>query len=221
MIKKFLNLIIYLIRYYTSIQLLNYNVKKNINFGSKKTNKFFITTLKKSNYYLEYGSGSSSLIAKKLKKKFLTIETDKSFFTFMSKTKRINKIIYSDLGPTKYYSIPILPPKLIKDKIVNYANQIENFYKKYKKKPDFILIDGRFRVYVTAIIIKFLLTHQNNSTSIILIDDFDQRKNYHVLKKIIKINLVGRMGFIKINQNSKINKKNLSLVLKKFILDYN
>ena len=39
-------------------------LKKNINFGSKKANFYFTNNLKKSKFYFEYGSGSSTFLAK-------------------------------------------------------------------------------------------------------------------------------------------------------------
>ena len=41
--------------------------------------------LKKSNVYLEYGSGNSSLVAKSKNKNFFSIESDKNFFNYIRK----------------------------------------------------------------------------------------------------------------------------------------
>ena len=59
------------------------NFKDNINFGSLRSNLFFSELLKNSVFYFEFGSGSSSILAKKLGKKFISIECDKNFFNFM------------------------------------------------------------------------------------------------------------------------------------------
>ena len=112
MISKIINFLIYILRYFSIINS-NYEVSSTINFGSKISNDYFKRILKISKFYFEYGSGSSTLLAKKLNKKFISVETDKSFYSFL-KNKGINQIIYSDIGPTKYYSIPILPTFIIK-----------------------------------------------------------------------------------------------------------
>ena len=114
MISKIINFLIYILRYFSIINS-NYEVSSTINFGSKISNDYFKRILKISKFYFEYGSGSSTLLAKKLNKKFISVETDKSFYSFL-KNKGINQIIYSDIGPTKYYSIPILPTFIIKKK---------------------------------------------------------------------------------------------------------
>ena len=79
MINKITNLLIYLLRYFSLINS-NYEVSSKINFGSKTSNNYFKKLLKISKFYFEYGSGSSTLLARKLNKKFISIETDKSFY---------------------------------------------------------------------------------------------------------------------------------------------
>ncbi len=218
MINKIINLLIYVLRYFSLIKT-KYKVSSKINFGSSLSNNYFKKNLRKCNYYFEYGSGNSTILAKKLNKKFISIETDKSFYRFMI-TKKIKDILYSDLGPTKYYSIPILPPFFLKRKIKKYANQINEFFINFEKIPDFILIDGRFRVFVTLTVVKFCLSKKELINTTIIIDDFKFRKDYHVLKKIFKINLVGRFGVIKLNGKTKILNNKLSDCMKVAILDY-
>ena len=66
---------------------------------------------------------------------------------------KIDEIVYANIGPTKYYSQPILPTLLLKNQIKEYASKIEIFFKKFNRLPDLVLIDGRFRVYVTLVVI--------------------------------------------------------------------
>lgn len=217
--KKIINLIIYILRYFSIIDKNYDEISDKINFGSKKADIFFKKNLKKSKYYFEYGSGNSTILSKKYKKKFLSIETDKSFYRFIKK-KGIREILYYNIGPTKYYSIPILPLILIKEKIKKYANSINLFKKKFKKNPDLILIDGRFRVYVTLTLLIFFLKNKITGRTIIIIDDFKYRKNYQVIKKIIKIRLIGRMGIIEINKKTKFDEFKIRENMKKHILNF-
>lgn len=219
MIKKFFNLIIYILRYFSIINNHNYTVSKKIKFGSKKANQYFIKMIKKTKFYLEYGSGSSTILAKNIKKRFLSIETDKSFFNYMRKLKII-EVIYSNIGPTKYYSFPILPTLLLKNQIKKYANQTNNFYQKFGSLPDLVLVDGRFRVFVTLMVIDFFLKKNQNKNLTIVIDDYKFRKNYHVLEKIVKIKLIGRLGIINLNNKTKINLSKLNKFSEKFIYDF-
>jgi len=220
MIKKFFNLIVYILRYFSIINNHNYTVSKKIKFGSKKADQYFIKMIKETKFYLEYGSGSSTILARDSKKRFLSIETDKSFFRYMRNLK-IDEIVYANIGPTKYYSQPILPTLLLKNQIKEYASKIEIFFKKFNRLPDLVLIDGRFRVYVTLVVIYAFLTKNSKKKLIIIIDDYKYRKNYHYLKKIVKIRLIGRFGIISLNNKDKLNFTKLKKCCEKFILDYN
>ena len=116
MITKIFNLLLYILRYFSVIKTA-YTINNKIDFGSTKSNLYFEKYLKKSKFYLEYGSGASTFFAKKNKKKFISLEADKSFYSFLK--KNIKQIKYLDIGPTKYFSIPILPIFMIRKKI-NY-----------------------------------------------------------------------------------------------------
>ena len=221
-ITKFLNMMIYILRYLLSFKV-NYKINKNINFGSKRANKFFYKNLKKCKNYLEYGSGSSSLLAHKNKKKFLSIETDKSFFNLI-KNKIKKSAIYIDMGPTKYDAIPILSPLVLKNKIRIYAEAINLFHKTFRNFPDLILIDGRFRVYVTLHIIDYLYNScELKGTTTIIIDDFKTRSDYKILDSIIKIEKIERFAVIKLSDKNikKISIKRIKKLKKKYIFDFN
>ena len=86
--------IIYFLRYLSIVKFSEYKVRDNINFGSKIANNFFfIKSIKNSNSYFEYGSGNSTMFAKKLKKKiFYQLKLIRAFIVFMK--KKISKILY-------------------------------------------------------------------------------------------------------------------------------
>ena len=64
---KIYTFIIYILRYFSLITA-DYKLSKKINFVSKISNNFFLNNLKHSKFYLEFGSGVSSLM-QKIKKK--------------------------------------------------------------------------------------------------------------------------------------------------------
>jgi hypothetical protein len=214
---KTINLTKYIFEYLGIIEK-NVSISNKINFGSENSNIFFYKLLKKSKLYLEYGSGSSTLLAEKLNKKFLSIENDKGFYKKLKKklkNNNENSIKYIDLGPTKYDAIPIIPSFFLKKKIIEYGNQIVFFYKKFKKIPDLILIDGRFRVFICLSILKFLIQKKQSTT--IILDDYIYRKNYNILEKFFKVKIINRFAILKIN-NFKLNTLNYNM--KRFIYDY-
>jgi hypothetical protein len=198
MFSKFKNLIFYFFSYFSLIKP-KFKLNKQIDFGSKKSNNYFLNKLKNINYYFEIGSGASTLLALKENKKFLSIESSKPFYNFI-KNKIGENIYYSDLGPTKYYSYPILPCFLIKKKIQNYANTILIYYYRFSKFPELILIDGRFRVYCVLNILEIMKNYNSKKKSIIIIDDFKSRTAYFKINEVIKVRKVGRFGIIYINE---------------------
>ena len=111
-------------------------INKEIDFGSLQANKFFISQLKSSKFYFEYGSGSSTIYANFLKKKFISIELDKIFYNEIKKKIKSKKITYINIGPVGEFSYPIF---FFKDKIENYIKSINKYLLK-KKHPDTILI---------------------------------------------------------------------------------
>ena len=213
MISKIINFLIYILRYF-SILKTKYKVSSRINFGSNKANRFFKKHLKECKFYLEYGSGNSTLLADKLKKKYISIEADRSFFNYLKNEKKVSNIKYLNIGPTKYFSFPILPYYLIQRKVNFYCNCLNSFFFK-KKVPDLILIDGRYRAMVTLNIIRFLVKRKIKENITIIIDDYKFRKNYKVLKKITQIKLVGRFGVIKMNSFENISIEKINKLINK------
>ena len=216
MITKIFNLLLYILRYFSVIKTA-YTINNKIDFGSKKSNLYFKKCLKSSKFYLEYGAGASTFFAKKNKKKFISLEADKSFYSFLK--RNIKQIKYLDIGPTKYFSIPLLPVCIIKKKINYYSNYMTNIYNSLGVIPDLILIDGRFRILTTLKIIRFLKKKKAKNITII-IDDYLVREHYKNIENIITVQLVGRFGIIKYNPRIIINNKKLDSLINKFLHDF-
>ncbi len=208
MIKKIINLIIYILRYYSIINT-KYKVSTQINFGSSLSNNFFQKKLRKCKFYLEYGAGNTTLLANKINKKYISLETDKSFFNYLKYKKKINNLKYIDIGPTKYISYPILPHFLIQKKIIFYCNYIESFFNKTKNTPDLILVDGRFRANTCLHILSFLSKKKIKDKTTIIIDDYVNRKNYQILEKILNVRKIGRLGVIEYNHYKRFSKRKI------------
>ena len=190
-IKRFKN-------FYKNLFFKNIKIENRINFGSNQANHFFLEKLKKSRYYFEYGSGSSTLIANKYKKKFLSVELDKSYYDLIK--KRINKkgiIKFISIGPVGEFSYPLFR---FRKRIKKYVECIDEEFKK-NIYPDLILVDGRFRVTCCLNLLKF--EKINKGFSSIIIDDYTQRKEYHVLNSFFFIKKIGRLAFLRSKNISK------------------
>jgi len=178
-----------------------------VNFGSKEANVFFRENLIKSKFYYEFGSGSSTLMADHLNKRYISVELDKYFFNLIQKRLTNKNVKYIPIGPVGEFSYPLLKNK---KKIFNYINLIE-FYLK-DMSPDFILIDGRFRVACCLNLLRLL--EKEKFDKIILIDDFENRNHYKILYDYFNIKLVGRMALL-----TSFKKKFDQEVFEKYLLD--
>lgn len=216
---KILEYTFHLLRYF-GLFYIKYNIKK-INFGGQQENNFFLKKLKNCKLYIEYGSGSSTLIANKFKKKTISIEGDKNFYHYLK--KKISYIIYRDLGIVSFYSVP-LTLKYKKKISVTFKKKIINYCKSELKikllsksnYPILILVDGRFRVLVCLYIYKFL--NLKKSIFTLIIDDYKFRKDYHVLEQIFYIKKIGRFGVA--NKLRFLNKKNFNKIKKNNFFNY-
>ena len=164
---------------------------KKINFGNNNTNSFFLDKLKKSKFYFEYGSGSSTLIANDLNKKFISIELDKKYYLELKKKIKNDQVKFFNIGPVGEFSYPIFK---LKKKIVNYINSIDT-YLSDEDYPDLILIDGRFRIACCLNILKHI--QKKSLKVLILLDDYEKRESYKILNKFFKIKSIGRMAILK------------------------
>ncbi len=200
---------------YNNYIKIDYKLSKKINFGSKKANNFFINKVKNSRKYFEYGAGSSTLLAEKLLKIYLSVESDYHFGKFLKKKYKL-KISIKNFGPVSFYSWPIFASlrkyNLIK-KVNKYTSSINEFSKK-NGFPDLILIDGRCRVLCALMIHRCLLKFKKKKFTII-IDDFKNRKHYSEIKSFFFVNLIGRFGVI-----NKIKKINTSKLINKYKYDF-
>lgn len=151
---------------------IKWPLPKEIIFKPKMTSKeikAFSYFMKAENVYFEFGSGGSTNIASYYKVKTFSVESD----TKWHQKLKINKIhanyITVDLK-ANYYGHPGKQTN-----IDNWKKYIQSYKKEYN--ADIILIDGRFRVACGLDIFNKI-----RNDTIILIHDYINRKNYHILE---------------------------------------
>ena len=193
-----------------------YDVESKVNFEGFEENNFFLSSLKKSKVYLEYGSGNSTLVAKRENKNFFSVESDKNFFNYLKKNFFLNNYFLKDLGIVKYFSYPIFfnfKKKSLSVKALKYSNDILEILEKKRIVPDLILVDGRYRVLTSLCLHQFF--SKNKKKFIIIIDDYQDRNYYHILNKFFKVKMVGRFGVF-----YKLKKNKASELINHYSLDY-
>lgn len=205
----------HLFRYYNLINV-NYKLNRHILFNSIKEDNLFRKKIKECKFYVEWGSGSSTLYANKIKKRHITVESDKNFYNFIKKKFKIKNIIIKDIKFCYFYSRPFFyKKKYIKKVGKSYSSDVFQILKKNKIYPDLILIDGRFRVLCLIELHKFLKKYGNNF--FLIFDDFE-RKDYMESKKFFYFKKFGRFGISE--KIKKISNIQINNIKKKYIYDY-
>lgn len=160
----------------------------------------FSDYLTNSSIYLEYGTGGSTSYACSLLSSsspssstlqtIVSIESDQEFLTNLIQqsdclTRNSHQHflpIHSSIGPIKSFGYPIRDPNLTLESQVNlwlsYPQSVLSVVKRYKLLPDFVLIDGRFRV-ASALFTLLVLP----SDAFIAIHDFFPRPQYYSILK--------------------------------------
>jgi hypothetical protein len=170
---------------------------------SKIEKAVFDDTVKESQHYLEFGLGGSTLRAiQKSKAMIYTVESSPEWLDYMreytivrySENKRLN-IFLVNIGPTGDWGYPESASH--QEIFGAYSSSI--FDSIDKKLIDLALIDGRFRVACTLKLI--LECHQNHRLQI-LIHDFWNRDQYHVvLKYLDTVRRADKIGLFSIKDN--------------------
>ena len=148
----------------------------------------FDDAIMKSSNYLEFGLGGSTLRAiQKSKAKIYVVESDAEWINKMREYLIIKYFenrrlfIYPiDIGPTLRWGYP--ETNKYRDLFITYSSSIFNVID--NNAIDLVLIDGRFRV---ACALKVILSCYKNKKIKILVHDFWDRKQYHIILKYLDV----------------------------------
>jgi len=170
--------------------------------------------------YGEYGCGQSTVyVCMHTKARIISVDTNKDWIervkASIEDTSKV-ELIHVDLGPVREWGYP---GSLSHSKdFINYSNSIWRRDKKicgvplFKHKPDFILIDGRFRVcaFLTSLI-------NAKKGTLILFDDYLNRPHYHVVEQFIKpIELGKTQALFKVGSRNLLLRQRIKKMIKQY-----
>jgi hypothetical protein len=165
---------------------------------SDVTTAFFLKTLARSDRYLEYGTGASTLWAAKFGVDFVGVDSDRHWLDALhhkivdTGCAQHNQVLrYSDIGPTAKWGKPVGD---VDDARLELFRRYSDLPEQYvADPPDLVLVDGRFRV---ACALKSLKVLGGRDGWTILVDDYTSRNEYHVIGDFAHMTFVGRMAVI-------------------------
>lgn len=149
--------------------------------------------------YLEFGSGSSTLVVAGIGKPLTTVESNPTFLSSVEKRCRHIRpdscigsmnFVLGDIGETGPWGRPAFPSYKRPQRWRNYplAPWIE-LGATYR--ADLVLVDGRFRVACALA----LVLHQKDADWDLLVDDFSERPEYDPIMQFAQLRgLSGRMA---------------------------
>lgn len=162
--------------------------------------EFYLSRIRNSKIYLEYGSGGSTVQAAQVVDVLISVDSDPYFLRAVEKelarqaSRADCHLIYSDIGRTGPWGMPV-SQKMSKERLEQWRKYPLSPWAVFREKgiePDTILIDGRFRV---ACALESLSNLSPASQTLLLFDDYTNRAYYHVIEKFAKLVFTrGRMG---------------------------
>ncbi|WP_108810028.1 hypothetical protein [Sphingorhabdus sp. Alg231-15] len=147
--------------------------------------KLFTTEIAKANFYLEFGSGASTVLAARAGVQTVSVESDSKFAeavrTVLGAQAPV-KIVVCDIGITEEWGYPVFTRPTAKRLEIwrNYTKIPFTHIAKSTSFPDMVLIDGRFRV--ACALATALNAQKMGGITAIYIDDYRDREHYHVVE---------------------------------------
>lgn len=179
-------------------------------FDSEST-PYFVKKLSDAATFLEYGAGGSSVLAARMGKNFVSVDSDPYFLGAVQKKIRELGLDgggsawhfkYINIGLTERWGVPVCtrptPPRL-----AAWRSYFTAPWQQGGFQPDLILIDGRFRVACALTTISHLA---GNDAWTILFDDYQGRSHYAVVEQFASLEaMVGRMAVFTPKQGIDLN----------------
>lgn len=141
-------------------------------------------------HILEYGSGGSTMLAAKLGKQVISVESDKAqaerLTAHLAEISDKALVHHVDIGPTGLWGVP-MKPRFFRS-FHRYATSVWD--RPDLPQPDLVLIDGRYRA---SCLVAVMLRTKRPVT--VLFDDYVGRRYYRAVERLArKEETVGRMA---------------------------
>lgn len=137
-------------------------------------------------YYLEFGSGASSVLAARAGAKYTSVDTDNHYLAAVrSKIAAIGlsdpakqRFMHADIGLTEHWGAPVFKRET-PQRLARWRAYPEAPWRVMEEKPDFVLVDGRFRVACALTAIK----HLGQGDWQVWLDDYRGRDHYSIVER--------------------------------------
>ena len=183
--------------------------------------RLFEDLLQQSQLYMEYGSGGSTVLAARLGKEFVSVESDLSFSKAVTErigaAGRSGNIVAVNIGTTGAWGAPLFT-RPNKSRLQSWKQYVIAPWLRLPPgaTPDLVLIDGRFRI--ACALYSLMLLHGREDATL-LFDDYGDRRNYHVVAEFARLEkMAGRMAVFHPRDDVSID--DIALTLDRFVIDW-
>ncbi len=187
-------------RFFFRQRVLGFTVPTEPEFDEAAT-AVFVDMLDRCRFYLEYGSGGSTLLAARADKRFISVDTDRWFLRSVRRAiGRLSpdqRLIHVDIGLTGPWGKPVREHARSAGRLRKWRSYAGTPWRIIAEDdaPDLVLVDGRFRVSTALLCCQKL--HANPDARI-LVDDYVDRPDYAVIERHADlVGLAGRMAIFK------------------------
>jgi hypothetical protein len=163
---------------------------------------FFQERIEAAKFYLEFGSGGSTVLAAQMGKRGFSVESDRFYLRDVRKKIKGSthgmKLTWADVGPTGAWGRPDRR-KPTEQNVLKWRNYVEAPFREIGNEfYDLILVDGRWRV--AAALNSLREGAARNASFTLLFDDY-RRKHYHAIEAFAgSPKMVDRMAVFEIDQ---------------------
>ncbi|MFL6604137.1 MAG: hypothetical protein ACJ8R9_22795 [Steroidobacteraceae bacterium] len=180
----------------------HFDVPSEPHFDEKGT-AYYRKKIASTRNYLEYGSGGSTILASRMVKTLVSVDSEGSFLADVRRKlaeeagrKAIMKLIHVNIGLTYHWGMPVFtkPTRRRVRRWEDYPTAPWRYYRSIAQQPDLILVNGRFRV---ACVLESLLSLSPLSNTQILVDNYAERPWYQMMERFADLEMVGRMAVLR------------------------
>lgn len=142
--------------------------------------------------YVEFGSGGSTVYASRMCVETISVENDRFYARAVAtklSAKTVTQIV-AGMGITREWGMPMFPSARKARRYVTAPWDLARF-------PDFILVDGRYRV--ACALESARRAHACNAAAVLMFDDYSNRPFYHIVEEFLgQPEIVGRAAIFHI-----------------------
>lgn len=191
--------LINLLRFFFTQRVLGFTVGDQPHLDAPSL-AYFQDAIQKCHFYLEYGSGGTTVAAVKAGKPFLSVDTDDYFLRAVHKKigrlSQDQRLVHVDIGLTGLWGRPVMkrPTPGRMQKWARYAEAPWELLGP-DRLPDLVVVDGRFRIASTLTALHHLA---GQPEARVLFDDYTDRACYREIEAIVAPEgIIGRMAIFR------------------------